>query len=79
MKQEKQEKQETLTEWMNQFLQVGKKYVVFSVSGSVFMGTYKGIKYDYLLFVDEYHNNLYMNPNNIELIKEEEEKGGEEK
>jgi ferredoxin-fold anticodon binding domain-containing protein len=68
---------ENLTQWMNEFLQVGKKYVVFSVSGSAFVGVYKGMSYDYLLFKLEGGNNLYMNPNNIELIKEEE-KGGEE-
>jgi hypothetical protein len=66
---------ENLTQWMNQFLQVGKKYVILSVNGSVFTGIYKGVKYDYLLFRLE-GGNLYMNPNNIELIKEE--KGGDE-
>jgi biotin-(acetyl-CoA carboxylase) ligase len=70
-----QEKQETLQEWLDQFLQVGKEYVIFSTSGSVFVGTYKGIEYDYLLFVIDDSNNLYMNPNNIEMIKE---KGGDE-
>ena len=67
---------ENLTQWMNQFLQVGKKYVILSVNGSVFTGIYKGVSYDYLLFKLD-GGNLYMNPNNIELIKEEE-KGGEE-
>jgi hypothetical protein len=71
----KKEREESLTQWMNQFLEVGKRYVVFSINGSVFAGVYKGVSYDYLLFkVDG--GNLYMNPNNIELIKEE--KGGEE-
>jgi hypothetical protein len=68
---------ENLTQWMNQFLQVGKKYVIFSVNGSVFTGIYKGVSYDYLLFKLD-GGNLYMNPNNIELIKEEEQKGGDE-
>jgi ferredoxin-fold anticodon binding domain-containing protein len=70
----KQEREESLTQWMNEFLEVGKRYVIFSVSGSVFVGVYKGISYDYLLFKLDSENNLYMNPNNIELIKEE--KGG---
>jgi hypothetical protein len=69
-------KEESLGAWMKKFLKKGKEYVVISTTGNTFEGTFKGLKYGNLHFLDPEGNNIYFNPSNVEVIFEM--KGGNE-
>ncbi|MGB9763425.1 MAG: hypothetical protein ACPLW7_05510 [Minisyncoccia bacterium] len=66
---------DNFAEWLHQFLEVKKVYTVFSRTGNVFVGTYKGFDSDTLHFVDSNKHHIYININNIEMIM----RGGDEK
>jgi hypothetical protein len=63
---------ESLAFWMSKFLEVGQEYSITTTFDDVIEGVFKGVSFDTLHFVLDDYYNLYIDANNVMIIK----KGG---